>query len=145
GRAGLPVDYIAELHAIAGIPGRQTDGLREPGAFRFSRDLERDAHRTVFHNADLGWSCDVAAWRQFLVLPIHIPSGPVHRLVRLDGQTRWSGQEFFVEALIEDAAQGAVLVHLDDIARIFERRLRHFERRRRGRSGGPHIVDSLAN
>src|SRR2546427_89898 len=146
GLAGLPVDDIGEFDTIAGATGRETDRLDEPGGFGFAFDLEGHTNRTVFGDAYPGRPLDKGARRLLLVCPVHIPGGPIPGLFSLERQTRWGGKEFAVDGLVEDAGHVAVLVHLDAVAGVFQRRLGDFQRRSgSGRLARLNVVNSEAN
>ena len=49
------------------------------------------------------------------------------RLFRLESQTQRSRKQFFIDGFIKDAADVAVVVELDTIARIFQRRFSNGE------------------
>jgi hypothetical protein len=46
-----------------------------------------------------------------------------------DGEAHGSGEQLFVEGLVEDAGDVAVLIEMDSVAVVLQRRFRDFERR----------------
>src|SRR6185437_5670355 len=97
-------DDIGNLEALAGVSGREPDGLNELGSVCIPRDLYGDTRWAVFNHANGGRAADVCLGLPLFLVPIHVPRRPLFRVVVRDGETHRPGQQFAVNPLVEDAA-----------------------------------------
>ena len=83
-------------------------------------DFDGDARRAVLLDACHGAVHEGAGWRLLLV-EIHVPGGPLRRMVARNRQPNGRGEQFAVDQLIEDARDVAVVVERHAIAVVLER------------------------
>src|SRR5205814_2343143 len=77
----LPIDHIAELDAIAGVPRRETYRLNELRGFSLAFDFDGHAHGSGFADSNPGFARNKTSRRALLVFEIHIPRRPLPRIV----------------------------------------------------------------
>ena len=92
GFSGVPVDYVAELDALACIARRKPDGLNKPGARGFARNLQRDAGGAALDFSNLSRTRNELPGRRLLLIPIHVPRRPLPGVVVGNGQSRRRGE-----------------------------------------------------
>src|SRR6185312_13998295 len=116
----VPVNFVGELDAIAGIACGEPNGLHEVGAFSLTFDLQGYPSWTVFDDGHLWRAADVRLWRTLLVFKVHVPRRPVLGIICGDREANRSREQLFVELLIENAGDVAISIQLHDVTRVLE-------------------------
>src|SRR5688572_33406875 len=80
-RLRFPVDYVTELDTVTCVSCRKTDRLNKFRIFGFALHLKGHAHGTSLDNPDLCCSTHERSRRSLLVLEVHVPRGPLTRVV----------------------------------------------------------------
>ena|SRR5436305_3777014 len=91
----VPVDDVGELDPLACISSGKANCLSEGGSGGLAGNFQCDADRTSFNNANLGGATHITFRRSLLLVPIHVPRGPLLRIIVRDCQPYRRGEEFF--------------------------------------------------
>ena len=117
----LPIDHVAEFDAIAGVTRRETYRLNELRRFSLAFDFDGHARGSGFADSNSRFARNKTSRRPLLIFEVHIPRGPLPRIVCRYGQSKRSREQFAVELFVEDARHIAFLIYSDAIASIFKR------------------------
>ena len=76
-----PVDLVAKFDTIARVSGGEADGLDKLGPGRLACYFEAHADRSALLDANLSGPADVSDGSCLLLVEIHVPRGPLLRVV----------------------------------------------------------------
>ena len=145
--AGVPVDRIAHVDALLVGTVGQRHVLHELRIAAAPLHPERRAHGTPLGDRDPHVLADRTA-RLVQRLLEDLPCGPVVRGVALDereAERGVLGDQFASHALVDQRHDVAGLIEPQTVDAVFERAVRHPQRRRRRRSGRTHVVDGITH